>query len=427
MDAAAPARSANDFRDFMQWMRQGVAACLAEGSSLAVLFIDYDVVARLDSAQGFEAGNAAHWCLVGRMRDQVLRPQDALGEIARGQMACALHPIHGAGVARLAASKAMRLLGAPIPLGDGPVHARPAIGIALCPDHGTDPELLLRRARIACRAARDRHERIADYSADQEDPRARALLLENQLRDALAGERLELAFQPRIELSTKRLVGVECLLHWPERDRPAAAPADVLAAVEPAELVNEVAAWLLHAALRNGADFLYRGLHLRIALKLPARCLRAPEFPDLVDRALHTWPVQRGQLALGFAGLAALGTQVEVIEALQRLRKLGARLSMESLGTGDASLHDLAGVVFDEMRVKIGYLPGAARTPRHEQIMRALVELAHSLDLNAVAEGVHDEAVADRLAELGCDHALGTHFGVPLDATAFISTYEGRS
>jgi hypothetical protein len=98
---------------------------------------------------------------------------------------------------------------------------------------------------------------------------------------------------------------------------------------------------------------------------------------------------------------------------------------MESLGTSDA-LHDLAGVVFDEMRVKIGYLPGAARTPRHEKIVRALIEFAHSLDLIAVAEGVHDEAVADRLMELGCDHALGTHFGVPLDAAAFISTYEGN-
>jgi len=426
-DAAAPARAANDFRDFMQWMRQRVAACVAEGSSLAVLFVDYDVVARLDSAQGFEAGNAAHWCLVGRMRDEVLRPQDALGEIARGQMACALHPIHGAGVARLAATKAMRLLGAPIRLGESQVHARPAIGIALCPEHGADPDQLLRRARIACRAARERHERIAEYSDDQEDPRAKALFLENQLRNALAAETLELAFQPRIELSTKRLVGVECLLHWPERERPAAAPAEVLATVESAELVNEVAAWLLHAALRNGADFLYRGLHLRIALKLPARCLRAPEFPDLVDRALHTWPVQRGQLALAFAGLAALGAQDEVTEALQRLRKLGARLSMESLGTGDASLHDLAAVVFDEMRLKIGYLPGAASTPRQEKIVRGLVEMAHSLGLIAVAEGVHDEAVADRLAELGCDHALGTHFGVPLDAATFISTYEGQS
>jgi len=183
--AGSPARSANDFRDFMLWMREHVAGCDAAGASLAVLFVDYDVVARLDSAQGFEAGNAAHWCLVGRMRDEVLRPQDALGEIARGQMACALFPIHGAGVARLAAAKAMRLLGAPIPLGDSKVHARPAIGIAICPEHGTDPDLLLKRARIACRSARERHERIAEFSDEQEDPRAKALVLENRLRDAL--------------------------------------------------------------------------------------------------------------------------------------------------------------------------------------------------------------------------------------------------
>ncbi|TAK49658.1 MAG: GGDEF domain-containing protein [Betaproteobacteria bacterium] len=419
-------RPANDFRDFMQWMREHAAACDPAGASLAVLFVDYDVVARLDSAQGFEAGNAAHWCLVERMRDAVLRPQDAMGEIARGQMVCGLHPIHGAGVARLAANKALQLLGAPIPLGESQVHARPAIGIALCPDHGSDPELLLRRARIACRTARDRFERIAEYSDDQEDPRAKALLLENRLRDALAAETLEMAFQPRIELQTRRLVGVECLLHWPERDRPAATPAEVLATVESAELANEVAAWLLHASLRNGGDFLYRGLHLRIGLKLPARCLRVPEFPDLVDRALHTWPVQRGQLLLGFASLARLGAQADVVEALQRLRRLGARLSMENLGTGDASLHDLAGVIFDELRLKLGYLPGAASTPRQEKILRALVALAHNLNLIAVAEGVDDEAVADRLAELGCDQVLGAQFGEPLEAAQFIAKYEGQ-
>jgi len=423
----SPARPENDFRNFMQWMRQRVGGCEAAGTSLAVLFVDYDVVARLDSAQGFEAGNAAHWCLVGRMREDVLRPQDALGEIARGQMACALYPIHGAVDARLAAAKAMRLLGAPIPLGDTQVHARPAIGIALCPEHGADPDLLLKRARIACRAARERHERIAEFSENQEDPRARALFLENRLRDALAGEALELAFQPRLELSTGRMVGVECLLQWPDRDRPAATPAEVLAPVESAELANEVAGWLLHASLRNGADFLYRGLHLRIGVKLPARCLRAPEFPDLVDRALHTWPVQRGQLVLGFAGLAALGAQPEVTEALQRLRKLGVHLSMESLGTGDASLHDLASVLFDELRLQLRFLPDLASTPRHEKIVRALVELAHHLSLTAVAEGVDDEASAKRLAELGCDQVQGRYAGEPLDAAKFIAAYEGQT
>ena len=425
--AGSPARPANDFRDFMQWMREHVAGCDTAGASLAVLFVDYDVVARLDSAQGFEAGNAAHWCLVGRMRDDVLRPQDALGEIARGQMACALFPIHGAGVARLAANKAMRLLGAPIPLGDTQVHARSAIGIALCPEHGTDPDLLLKRARIACRTARERHERIAEFSEEQEDPRAKALFHENRLRDALAGESLELAFQPRVELFTRRVVGVECLLHWPDRERPAAAPADVLATVESAELANEIAGWLLHASLRNGADFLYRGLHLRISLRLPARCLRAPEFPDLVDRALHTWPVQRGQLVLGFTGLAALGAHPEVIEALQHLRKLGVKLSMESLGTGDASLHDLASVMFDELRLQTRYLPNLASTPRHEKIVRALVELAHHLGLTAVAEGVDDDAAANALTELGCDQVLGDHTGAPLDAAGFIAAYEGQT
>jgi predicted signal transduction protein with EAL and GGDEF domain len=424
---AAPAAPASDFRAFMQWIGRNAAACAADGPVLAVLFVDYDIVARLDSAQGFEAGNAAHWCLVGRMRDEVLRPQDVLGEIARGQLACALFPIHGAGVARLAADKALRLLSAPIPLGDRHVHARPAIGIALCPEHGTDPDLLLKRARIACRTARERAEPIAEYSDEQHDPRATAMQLETALRDALAAETLELAFEPRIELQTRRLVGVECLLHWPGRDRAASTPANVLAAVESAELGNRMAAWLLHAALRNGADFLHRGLHLRIGLKLPARWLLTPEFPDLVDRALHTWPVQRGQLALGFSALATVSTQAEALEALARLRTLGARLSLESLATGDATLQALAGVVFDELRIRIGYLPGAATKPRQERILRALIEFAHQLGVTAVAEGVDDEAIADRLAELSCDHVLGAQFGAPLDAARFIAAYEGQS
>lgn len=422
-----PGRAAHAFAAFLRALHERVASCESEGTMFAVLFVDYDVVARLDGARGFEAGDAAHSCLVERMRDEVLRPQDVLGEVARGQMACTLYPIHSSGVARLAAHKAMRALGAPIALQDTDVHAQPAIGIALYPEHGTSADLLLKHARIACRTARDRYERIAEYSAGQVDPRARALFLENRLRDALAGETLDVAFQPRVELFTQRVVGVECLLHWPERDRPAAAPAEVLAGVESGDLCNRVAAWLLHAALRNGADFLYRGLHLGIALKLPARCLRAPDFPDLVDRALHTWPVQRGQLVLAFAGLAALGAQPEVTEALQRLRKLGVKLAMDSLGSGDATLFDLASLPFDELRLPLRYLPEFGRAPRHERIARVFVELAHQLGLTVIGEGVDDEAAAQRLGELGCDQAQGRHFGAALDAAQFVATYEARA
>lgn len=425
--APPPERSARDLETLIPWLRERIGECAAQSTGLAVLFVDYDVVARLDGARGFEAGSAAHRCLLDRMRGEVLRPQDALGEVARGQMACGLFPMHSSGVARLAASKAMRVLGEAIPVGDTQVHARPAIGIALYPEHGETPDLLLKHARIACRAARDLHERIAEFDAAQEDPRATGLFLENRLRHALLEELLRLAFQPRIELFTERLVGVECLLHWPDRERPPATPSELLGAVESTEIANRVAAWLLHAAVRNGADFLHRGLNLRIGLKLPAVCLRAPEFPDLVDRALHTWPVQRGQLVVTFAGLAALGTKPEVIDSLQRLRKLGVKLSLDSLGSGDATLFDLATVPFDELRIPLRLLPGLASVPRQEKILRALAELGHQLGLVVVADGADDPAVAARLAELGCDHAQGGHFGLPLDAAQFIAAYEGSN
>lgn len=423
--AAAPAESG--VGAFLAWLRERVAACAADGEALAVLFIDYDIVARLDSAQGFAAGDAAHRGLVERMQRQVLRPGDRLVEVARGQMACALSPLPGAGVAQLAANKAMRVLGEPIDIAGSPVRARPAIGIAICPDHGANADALLQRARIACRIAREHAERVAEYAPQHVDPRGAALLLEHQLREAIAAEALELAFQPRIELSTLRVVGTECLLHWPARDRPPATPAEVLATVEATELSSQISAWLLHAALRNGADLLHRGLHLRIGLRLPASCLRASEFPDQVDRALHTWPVQRGQLVIAFAGLATVGARTDTIESLQRLRKLGVRLAMDSLGTGDATLLDLASVQFDEMRIALRQLPEFHRAPRQERILRALIELAHQLGLTAVAEGADDDAAAAQLANLACDHACGRHFGLPLEAAQFGAAYEGRS
>ncbi len=424
--AQAPARTAHDFDAFLRQLHEAIAGCRASGGALAVLFVDYDIVARLDSARGFEAGNAAHWCLVDRMRNDVLRSQDALGEVARGQMACALLAIQSPGVARLAANKAMRVLGAPIALEDTQVHAQPAFGIALYPQHGDSPDLLLKHARIACRNARDRHERIAEYSAEQDDPRARALFLENRLRHALADETLALSFQPRIELFTQRVVGVECLLHSPGGEPSVALPSDVLASIESGELVTQVVAWLLHAALRNGADFLYNGLNLAISLKVPARCLRAPDLPELVDRALHTWPVQRGQLVLAFTGLAALGAQADVVAALGRLRKLGVKLAMDSLGSGDATLFDLASLPFDELRLPLRYLPGLEAGARPERLLRAWIELAKQVGLTTVVEGVDDEAQAARVGELGCQQALGTHFGAPLDAAAFVAAYEGR-
>jgi EAL domain-containing protein (putative c-di-GMP-specific phosphodiesterase class I) len=199
---------------------------------------------------------------------------------------------------------------------------------------------------------------------------------------------------------------------------------DAFAAAESAGLVSDLTARMLNAAMRSCADFRDAGgLNLRFGVNLTAKSLRQPGLPDAVTRALDTWNLRPGRLVIEVNETALLEASAESCSALRRLKELGTRLSIDDPGVGYASLAFLATLPFDEMKIDLSRVPDMLNAPKHDGLVQSMIELAHRIKLEIVAEGVDSEAVAARVKELGCDYMQGGHVSPPLDAAGVIRNF----
>jgi diguanylate cyclase (GGDEF)-like protein len=409
---------------FMTQIDDCVAARLVDGQQMALLFVDCGVVGRIDGVWGYGVGDGVRDRLGARLRTEVLREQDLLGHPGRDEFACVLAGVQSAGVATLAAEKMLRSLDQPLWVDVDEIYARPAVGIAVYPEHGASAVELLQRARVASRAARERPERFAAYSADQERSEIELLLYENRLRAAIAQDALDIVFQPQRDLRTGLVVGAECQLRWRDASLGAVPVEQAIAAAESAGLVNEVTLWLVNGALRNCRQFRdAAGLDLRVGVALSAKSLRQPDLPDFVGSALKTWNLRPSRLTLEITETAVLARSLESVETLKRLREAGVRLCLNDPGAGYASLAWLATLPFHEIRIDLAHIGDLVDSPQHLALLHSLAELAHRLKMEVLVAGVDDEATAALLKPLGCDLLQGAVVGAPLEAPAFIKNF----
>jgi diguanylate cyclase (GGDEF)-like protein len=406
---------------FMARLDACVGQRLADGQQFALLFVDCGVITRIDGVWGYLVGDGVRDRLGARLRSEVLRDSDLLGEPGRDEFACLLTTVQSAGVAVLAAEKILRTLDAPLWVDVHQVYARPAVGIAVFPDHGDNAVSLLQRARSASHSARERPERFAEYSAEQERDEAELLLYENRLRTAIAQDALDIVFQPQVDLRSGLIVGAESQLRWRDSDLGSVPVEKAIAAAESAGLVNEVTLWLVNGALRNCREFRdAAGLDLRVGVNLSAKSLRQSDLPEFVASALKTWNLRPSRLALEITETAILARSLESVETLQRLREAGLRLCLDDPGAGYASLSWLATLPFHELKIDLASVGSIVEAPQKLALVQSLIELAHRLKLEAVVAGVEDEATVARLKELRCDIVQGAFIGAPLDAAGFV-------
>ncbi|HEY4637059.1 MAG TPA: GGDEF domain-containing phosphodiesterase [Burkholderiales bacterium] len=416
--------AASGLAEFMAQADACVAARLADGGQMALLFVDCGVIGRIDGVWGYVVGDGVRNRLGARLRTEVLRAQDILGHPGRDEFACVLASLQSSGVATLAAEKLLRALDQPLWVDVDEVYARPAVGIAVFPEHGTSAVELLQRARTASRAARERPERYALYSADQERSEVELLLYENRLRAAIAQDALDIVFQAQRDARTGLIVGAESQLRWRDASLGAVPVAKAIAAAESAGLVNEVTLWLVNGALRNCRQFRdAAGLDLRVGVTLSAKSLRQADLPDFVLSALKTWNLRPSRLSLEITETQVLATSLESVETLQRLREAGVRLSLDDPGAGYASLAWLATLPFHELRVDLADIGDIVDSPQHLALVRALVELAHRLKMEVLVAGVENEESVARLKPLGCDLIQGAVIGKPLETLEFIRKF----
>ena len=409
---------------FLEALRGRIAERRADGRNLAVLLMKCGVMGQINALWGYQVGDAVRARIAASLRADVLRPGDLVGDMGPDDIACVLSTVEGPAVALLAAEKTLRALSAPFWIGEEEIYTRPAIGIAMYPAHGDEPESLLQRAKSACIAARDIASRSAMYAEDRENPEQARFLYENRLRTAVAEDALELAFQPQYDLRLGQIMGVESLLRWRDAALGVIRAEDAFAAAESAGVVTALVSSVLNRALRNCSEFRYSaGLDLRIGVNLPGRALLHAELPDVVERALGTWSLRPGRLIIEIGETSVLADDTLAQKTLVRLKELGVKLSIDDAGLALSSLFWLATMPFQEIKIDVALARNPAGVPKSERILQSLIELAHHLRLDVVALGVADDAAAGRLKELGCDYMQADYKGSALDAKGFVARF----
>jgi diguanylate cyclase (GGDEF)-like protein len=397
----------------------------AFGGLSALLLIDLDRFKEVNDTLGHDHGDMLLREVADRLEDS-LRHGDMLARLGGDEFAVLLADLPDRGAAAELAARLLSALERPFAVRGVTVRLEASVGIALCPDHGTDVGTLVQRADVAMYDAKREQDRIRVYDAGR-DPYSPARLQRiGELRDALAENQLVLHYQPKIAVAGGEVTGVEALVRWQHPHHGLLAPAEFLPLAERTGLMGELTRWVVDAALAQARAWQDVGIDVPIAINLAAANILDVALPDVVGERLAHYGVSGGRLTCELSEHTVMADPRRAGEVLDRLRALGVRLSLDDFGTGQSSLSYLKRLPLDEVKIDRGFVAGIVGDDHDALIVRSTIDLARNLGLEVVAEGVEGADVLQRLRTLRCDEAQGFHLSRPLPAEALVEWLRER-
>ncbi|MEU4239503.1 EAL domain-containing protein [Actinoplanes sp. NPDC026619] len=384
----------------------------AEQDVVAILLFDVDGQRDVNESMGYAAGDK----LLAEVAERLLAiagPGALVGRIGGDEFVVTLRAESTDATVELATEMRERMRG-PMTVGKLTLDVDTAVGVAVYPDHGVDPETLLQRAELAANAAKVLPYGVQLFHPALESRAVRRLGIAADLRKALDNDELNVYFQPKVTLADRHLVGVECLARWQHPTHGEVAPEDFVAVAEHTGQLSRLTERVLSEGLRRCREWSDAERPLSIAVNLSVRTLLDSRFPDQVEAMLASSGVPAAQVTFEISEPGMLGDIERVLPTLYRLRDLGVRLSVDDFGTGASSLSYLRQWPVHEVKIDDSFVQGMATDSGDLAIVRAVVSLSREFGLTVVAEGVESELTLDLLEEMGCEIGQGYLFSRPL-------------
>ena len=299
-----------------------------------------------------------------------------------------------------------------------------SVGVAIAPDHGDNPELLLRNADVAMYKAKRGKTCVELFSREGEHRDVGRLQLLSDLPAALRDEQLVVHYQPQLDITTGDLVAIEALIRWQHPVLGLIPPGEFMPVAEHTEMMDEITLYVLDRALATCGRFRARGHHLRVAVNASAQNLRNLRFPEAVFDALVRAGLPTSALELDLTENTVLAEPARVRSVLDQLSDAGVRLALDDFGTGYSSISNLRDLPIDVIKIDRSFVRDLATDADDQRIVRSLIDLAHGLRLEVASEGVEDAEVLELLAQYGSDSAQGYLLAYPMsedDLVRFVS------
>ena len=401
---------------FSEHLARAIGRSQRKSMPLAVLFIDLDRFKSVNDTLGHDIGDAVLVEVANRLRNN-LRIGDYSGRWGGDEFVVCLEDFGEMSNAAAAAQKLLLVLSEKYEVGRSEVYATPSIGISLCPDSGTDSERLIKAADVAMYEAKKRGGgRFQYYSEALNTKLEHREELEVGLRHALVRNEFILHYQPRIDLSTGRLIGLEALLRWQHPRFGLLPPARFLPILESSGLIHSAGEWVIATACRQLAAWQrqFEMPDLSIAINLSAQQLLHKRLIEAVGNALANTALDPGCIELEIGDGDIVRQRSTELETLRGLRKLGVRLSLDHFGTRDVSFESIDNGFIDSFVLDQSLISDVENNDSHQRIIRAAIAMAQGLDIEVAAEGVETMTQLEFLKSCNCDLAQGFLISRPM-------------
>ena len=314
---------------------------------------------------------------------------------------------------------------APFMAGGQELYVTASIGVAVAPRDGADAPTLLRKAEVAMYDAKRRGAAWALYAPGADEPSAALLALTNDLRYAIEGNKMALAFQPIVDCATGQVLRFEALARWPRRDREVP-PSEFIPLAERVGLLTALTDWVVTASVRQLRTWLSAGLDARVTVNLSPRNLLEPDLPRRIASALAAAQVPAERFGIEVTESTIMTDPERASRTIAELRDLAIPIAIDDFGTGHSSLAYLHRLPISTVKIDKSLVRGIRTNDSAREIVRATIGLAHALDFKVVAEGIEDAETLDLVRSFGCDQAQGFHLARPVGAAEVLRLLRGR-
>jgi len=412
---------------------QAEAATGAPSRTL-VATINVDRFKRLNELLGHHGGDKA-LVTITRSLQALLRPGDMLARAGNDEFVLLLPGLGDDSAARDRLRQLMQAVNHEYMTPSGPVPLTCSIGYAISPDDGGagdgGADLLLNNASMAMgRAKALGGGQIQRFSEELKQAVKRKLTLESQLRRALDQDELFLVYQPKVDLRSGCVAGLEVLLRWHHPEHGTVSPVEFIPIAEESGLIVPIGEWVLTSAIAQSRAWHAAGVpDVSFAVNLSARQFLQTDIVDTVDRAMRGAGLPPGMLELELTESISIDDPERSAALMTRLRELGLTLSIDDFGTGYSSLSYLKRLPVDKLKIDRSFVLDMHQSGESLAMVKAIIAMAHSLRLEVIAEGVEHAAQLEALREAGCDHIQGYIFSRPLPAAecaAYLSRHATR-
>jgi diguanylate cyclase (GGDEF)-like protein/PAS domain S-box-containing protein len=395
---------------------------------VAVLFMDLDGFKVVNDSLGHEAGDLLLAAVAKRLK-RCLRPEDTLARFGGDEFVVLVEDVEAADEAVRVAERIIDELRERFVLDGRELYARASIGIAIGEDRTKDPDDLLRDADTAMYRAKDEGWEYAVFDPVMYEKAIDRLEVENDLGRAVEQEEFVVHYQPIVSLQTGEVFAVEALVRWEHPERGLLDPDEFVPMSEESGLVIPMGEQVLREACLKAKE--WQEAHPRtpplvMSVNLSATQLVSPDLAETVEGILKETGLEGSCLTLDVTETVYVRALAGNTATLDRLRGLGARISIDDFGVGYSSLAYLKRLPADSLKIDRSFVKGLGENVEDTAIVHMIIELAHTLGLKVIAEGVEGKEQAELLREMGCDMAQGYHFSTPLpsqEIPALLSSY----